>query len=548
MDVWMAMPLLKELCGGLALLGAGTTVEAANVGGYLIRARWVMKCRNPVKGGAAGPSVVIVAETQDVIIHISYMDIMHVIVRHLQLAMGVTQLVSIISLAVMDMISIMSHQGASCDSVALSGGRTRSVVLAPVMTVGMVIVILILLNLILSRALWVESGGAGIDAVPPLLRRPALPGAPAAPAAASQREGRHHGGVARGAIGSRVDASSPGRDAVGCCAGEESIEVWRRPPQWLYLPSQGLVGNGISISGKIGVGEARGACEAWSTGACEEAATAAHQTADHQRKRKARADADVEDRLDKFGAAHRGRIRGRGGAPGHEDGAHSVHPIAHRIDEDVRGGDRIRGHGRVLGTRGAAGGSNAAVAIDEHQGAGASKAQQKLEARNAHLSKSLEAHAERVAKRDAAGDRPVAATPAERLAAIRRRVAERRQDDGGGATAAMGYDRLSAITKAAETAGDAEPETGFGHQKAQPAGTKEVQKIHFGEKEGCEFTSTACADGTGTYMQFVGSGAVGEAAEGTARDRHEDGASAAEARRVAWHTTVSSSTPADRAA
>ncbi len=161
MDVWMAMPLLKELCGGLAFLGAGTTVEAANVGGYLLRARWVMKCRNPVKGVAAGPSVVIVAETQDVIIHISYMDIMHVIVRHLELAMGVTQLVSIISLAVMDMISIMSHQGASCDSVALSGGRTRSVVLAPVMTVGMVIVILILLNLILSRALWVASGGRG---------------------------------------------------------------------------------------------------------------------------------------------------------------------------------------------------------------------------------------------------------------------------------------------------------------------------------------------------------------------------------------------------
>ncbi len=120
-----------------------------------------------------------------------------------------------------------------------------------------------------------------------------------------------------------------------------------------------------------------------------------------------------------------------------------------------------------------------------------SSAQSRLDARNAHLAISLADHAERVARRGDEGSRPTTITAAERLAALRRRVAEkqaagtgsgsaaggRTADDGGGhAGAASAGDTGGRDGGGATTCGGGEPEAGGASALEEGLGRNELQK------------------------------------------------------------------------
>ncbi len=101
-------------------------------------------------------------------------------------------------------------------------------------------------------------------------------------------------------------------------------------------------------------------------------------------------------------------IRGRDSPPGAINRGPSDGRARADDDPEIRG---IRGHSSVPGPT---------------ADIGRSRAQQRLSAKNAHLARSLADHAERVAKRDLMGDRPLGASAAERMAALRRRISARR--------------------------------------------------------------------------------------------------------------------------
>ncbi len=385
----------------------------------------------------------------------------------------------------------------------------------------------------------------GIDAAPPHPPRRVQPGHRAPCARGDLRGGRHPGGAAFACHG--VQAGSAGEN--GCLgsaiARTENTGVWSSPPHWMYLPSQGLLGHGLVVleeGGTVDGQLARGI----DTAAARLTAVTEDQIRIGRRRGEvaettARADAGLEGA---DAGSHR-TIRGRGTAPGGVDRAHSVMAEAPRpVDENNRGAS-IRGHNHVPGTRRSTG----APDVRKHGsqgGAAASEAQRRLDARNAHLTESLRAHAERVSKRDAAGDRPSTPTPADRLAALRRRVAGRGLDTGSGALVRR-EDRRSALHQATDTAGDAEPESGIGHQGTQTVGTKEVLKMHQSCMEGAEFVSTACVMGPIGGMHSEGSNTVGAAVEAATGKGHVDHAREAAARRVAWHTAARPGTPAESA-
>ncbi len=291
---------------------------------------------------------------------------------------------------------------------------------------------------------------------------------------------------------------------------DDYVEAWRRPPDWLFLLGQGILGNGLRLD-----------------------ATGTHD----EERRRGPADDDKELAEASHGAG--GRIRGRGLAPGRDGGggrdASAVAEPVSRHRNDV-----IRGHADVPGAT--------ARANDERW----ERAQRRLDAKNAHIATSLSLHAERVAKRSAMGDRPREDTARERLEALRRRIADRSKE----ATVSMGDEVVNgtqdAMMKATERAGDAVPETGGGRQGLLPVGTTEVRKIHRLRDDEVEFGRTAAGD-TGASTASGDKGRTAARAAGTDRlagapnGRAAGGASGmlpldtareAAASWVAWHTAA----------
>ncbi len=166
-------------------------------------------------------------------------------------------------------------------------------------------------------------------------------------------------------------------------------------------------------------------------------------------------------------------IRGRNSTPG----------AIRRTPTDPRqraaADPRIRGHDNVPGPADAIGGG---------------RAQLKLSARNAHLARSLADHAERVAKRDLRGDRPGQASASERMAALRRRITERRSagEDSQRREAASDAQHGGAL-QAVASAGN----RCLGSAEVQIVGDSiEEYKIHFGEaveEDACRGRSSAHA-------------------------------------------------------
>ncbi len=311
----------------------------------------------------------------------------------------------------------------------------------------------------------------------------------------------------------------------------ESIEAWRRPPPWLYLPSLGLLGHGLSIGGDDGREGAQSNRETVAVGKYA-APTAATQPGLEQFRGSG---ADGATNLVAVSGQSDARawrqIRGRGTAPGRAGGEQGIIDGEARPANPLRDGE-IRGHADVLGAAEENGSAIAASRIggevkprsgdavaaaaddcrkttnqmhrvdtdDELK----SKAQRRLEARNAHLATSLSDHAERVAKRDAAGDRPYVATAAERLAALRRRIVGRGMEaerPSGEAGSPRRRDTQEAIGRA----GAAAPVTGCGDQVTRPVGTIEVQKIQWLHEDGREFRrSTACDEGCDAVVGAAG--------------------------------------------
>ncbi len=178
-------------------------------------------------------------------------------------------------------------------------------------------------------------------------------------------------------------------------------------------------------------------------------------------------------------------------------------------------GDRTARHGhdgeQALGPRAAAAG-------------GGSSAQLRLDARNAHLRRSLEAHAERVAqKRERAEHGSGGMSAADRLSALRRRIAAKAnaQDPGGhGDTAATA------------------PETGNLPLVVSRAGRNELhEQMHLGRECMRIRDAPACGSDSSVDANFVQGGiavAEGDLNVGLGRPAMSSDA-ANEASRVAWH-------------
>ncbi len=245
--------------------------------------------------------------------------------------------------------------------------------------------------------------------------------------------------------------------------------------------------------------------------------------------------------LDSAAPPHDARdaIRGRGLALGREGGGGRL-ACADAEPADRRPASAIRGHAEVLG---------AAARADADRWA---KAQRRLDARNAHLATSLSDHAERVARRDAAGDRPREDTAKERLEALRRRVAAKRNEAAGPFGGGNEVGTQGAQQEATVRAGDAAPAAGCGHQRTLPVGTTEVLKIHFVHADVSEFGRTTAGDksaenvpGSAGHFAVLAAGfdhlagaLVGEDARGASGALQLDNARMAAARDVAWHTAA----------
>ncbi len=288
------------------------------------------------------------------------------------------------------------------------------------------------------------------------------------------------------------------------------VEAWRRPPDWLYLPGQGILGNGF----RLDTGDKRG----------EERM---HKTVD----------GDMEPAAPSLDAS--GPIRGRGLAPGRDSGGgRGACADAEPVNRH-RGGE-IRGHASVLG---------AAARVDDERWA---KAQRRLDARNAHIATSLSHHAERVAKRSAAGDRPREDTARQRLEALRRRIADKSKEAASSAGGGVEDRTRDAMMKATVRAGAAAPEAGCGHQESLPVGTIEVRNMHYFQDDGNEFGWTAAGDTSGSTVSgnmgcnaaraagsdHLAGAPIGQAAGGASGTPPLDNAREAAASRVAWHTAA----------
>ncbi len=172
--------------------------------------------------------------------------------------------------------------------------------------------------------------------------------------------------------------------------------MWRRRPAWLYLPAQDNQLDDV---------------------AAKRRRISAASDVDHGGSDHLTAPTRGENFLGHSRGGERGQdadptpgIRGRGASPGASAGS-GIGPSGHD------GGDGIRGPRHGPGAL---------------QGSRRATAQEQLDARNAHLRRSLQDHAERVEKRRSEG-RPSGqvATGSDRLIALRARVAARQRERQG---------------------------------------------------------------------------------------------------------------------
>ncbi len=203
------------------------------------------------------------------------------------------------------------------------------------------------------------------------------------------------------------------------------VMPWERQPSWMYLPHL-LDSDG---AGKQDKGE-----EQSPEGGRSDNSGGGNDGMDHDRRIHIAAAAWRGDEDGDASAGH--AIRGQRAVPGPVNAGRRRDEVGGAAQEATR----IRGPLTEPGARGS--------------GGAAATAQQRLDARNAHLSISLAQHADRVRKRRLecpnAGAGP---TPGERVAALRRRIEERRMrggqahnmaaDVGGGSCSATGIDEQS---------------------------------------------------------------------------------------------------------
>ncbi len=258
-------------------------------------------------------------------------------------------------------------------------------------------------------------------------------------------------------------------------AGDELVYVmpWERPPGWLDLPHLQPVGVGFGGS---------------------------H---DERREDEVSTDAGRGDTAPGSNGCAAGPIRGRELSPGTRNGAqHHRSGLAH--------GDapaEIRGPDEGLGRAG---------------GAVRSRAQARLDARNAHLQESLALHAERVRRRRER-DPPTTTIPSamERMAALRRRVTAK----------AAGMQKADVMVARSTQDGD-----------GSPAGGGELVEVSTQREAGrsaLEFTAAVPSneDVNMHYNFDIPGAAVGDAALGGGASGNAD--TAAAARTVAWHSGAS---------
>ncbi len=284
-----------------------------------------------------------------------------------------------------------------------------------------------------------------------------------------RREGRAEqasGSASTTGVGQKVTNITGGNAAQR----DADVPIWMRPPSWLYLPH--LYPSWTP----------RGAAECGRHGADD--GEASQERADER------------------------PISGRGLSLG----AQPTDAATDIVQDGADASAAIRGPIEGLGPRDADADSR-------------SRAQRRLDARNAHLQRSLEAHAERVArKRTQTEYRGGEATAADRLEAIRRRLAARisaRGLDGHGNTAA------------------AVPEAGISPSVVSAAGRIELRhQIHL-ESVGMRIRDDpACSGGGGEAARVVQCGTLVGGADGAGAGAGRPAMSsdtAHEASRVAWH-------------
>ncbi len=198
----------------------------------------------------------------------------------------------------------------------------------------------------------------------------------------------------------------------------------------------------------------------------------------------------------------------------------------------------------------------------------ASSAQSRLDARNSRLAISLADHAERVARRDEEGSRPAQTAAAERLAALRRRIAERQAVGAGGGSAAGGRVAGGGSGRAGNASADdtggrgvggtatwsgGEPEAGNASTLEEDRGRNELRKIHLEAEEDCttrirddpawwpsgkanQTGQTSEQEAVGEPSCLQGRGLSEQSACGGGASMPSDVAHAAS--RVAWHTAL----------
>ncbi len=276
----------------------------------------------------------------------------------------------------------------------------------------------------------------------------------------------------------------------------EEVPLWMRPPAWLFLPSQGIVGNRTLAVAHVA---AAASLHAEANGGDGATGTADNDRPDHQR-------------LDDDGPGPRGgrrlAIRGREPAPGATGSVQAT----------------IRGPSGGPGTR-TADSSSADIT-----------AQMRLAAKNRHLQRSLDDHAERVEKRRAMeGDAAAKPSAAQRLEALRRRIAERGITTSHSASA---REQCEQDQRGGANGGPAD-ERRAGEGVDEVARRNELLKIHLSECMPVQrIHDPACVDRCSDEeavgrryvemagMQFAAAG-VGSASLPTA--------TANAASRVAWH-------------
>ncbi len=272
--------------------------------------------------------------------------------------------------------------------------------------------------------------------------------------------------------------------------------IWSSPPEWLYLPHLGI-GGGQQLR---------------TSSSC--ASTTVHASAD-----------------DAHEVAGTAGIRGRAASPGTRQPSQSVDSLR-RVEESAAA---AQGDSRPIGTA-------ATCPLAPRRSDVRGRAETKLAARNSGLSISLADHAERVDRKRAQGRLTPELTATDRLAALRRRLEERVRARAGEVPTdnfakAGGEHGEPAVLKEAERSSCAE------------SSSKEDVKIHLVHAGGGIRMTTAerpradqggVGNGAGT-LEDIGGGARGSAPlHGDIISNFVapvDAATAAAARRVAWHTS-----------